>query len=291
MKVAFFGTAGVITAAPLAAVAERHEVALFVRPGPPPSLARRVLARLRPSSDPCEHVVRSRRIPVAWMRGPHDPSVAEALRRIAPDLICVSTFRWLLPETLLATARLGAINLHSSLLPRHRGAVPLFSIFLNDDRETGVTIHRVTPRADAGPIVATDSWPLARGTTAAELNDENARRGAALLVRAIDLLAAGRVTEQPQDESRALAAPKPPRSGRHVDWSVWPSERVWHFLHAVHPYYQEEITAHDGAALTYAGVVGYVEGDGPRGGEVHIAGDEIHVGCADGFVRMRKVAR
>jgi len=279
VRIAFFGTAGIITRLPLEALASEHEIVLFVRPGARPSMLSRARSRLR--RDPLETFVRRSRVPVAWMRDAGDPSIASKLQRLAPDLLCISTFRWVLPEAVLRTARYGAINLHSSLLPRHRGAVPLFWIFYRDDRETGVTVHRASASADAGEILARDSWPLPRGTTADQLNAMNAERGAALLARVTREIERGESHAVPQDESLVTPAPAVPRSGKMIAFDEWPAERVWHFLHAVYPYYVEDL------GVRYRDVLGWEPANGGRAGEITRNGNEVVVHCIDGVVRLR----
>jgi methionyl-tRNA formyltransferase len=278
MRVAFFGTSGIITLAPLQAVSREHEVVLFARPGQRPSLLRRVMAR----RDPLNAFITRQRIATAWMRTPDDARFLAQLRDSRPDIICISTFRWLLSEEVLSAALRGGVNLHSSLLPRHRGALPLFWIFHSNDRESGVTVHRLTTRADAGAILGQERWPLARGTTAVQLNDRNAERGAQLLARVLGELASGSEQAVAQNEAEATRAPKVPQRGQMIDFETWPAERVWHFLNGVHPFYVEEI----GAA--YAAVLGWREStSAAMPGSVSNHGAELLLHCRDGVVRLR----
>ncbi len=288
MRVAFFGTAGSITLRPIERMAVEHEVVLFVRPGPSPRLVRRLaeVLRLRQPT-PLDVFTRRARIPTAWMPGPHDERIAGRLEKAAPDVILISSFRWLLPSQVLATAGRGAFNLHSSLLPRHRGPVPLFWIFRENDRETGVTVHRVSERADAGEIIVSDRWSLERGSTADQLNETNGIRGADLLSRMMRDLERGQLRSFPQDESLATKAPAVPRSGHHVLFDEWPAERVWHFLHAVYPYYVEELADGDGKPVRYSAVVGWQAGAVGRPGIVTRQGDGLILHCVDGVVRLR----
>src|SRR5438128_3604782 len=90
----------------------------------------------------------------------------------SPDLICIATFPAVLRRELLQLATGGGINVHSSLLPRHRGPDPLFWTYLNDDRQTGVTIHWLDERVDAGPILLQREISLARGRPVLEVYHE-----------------------------------------------------------------------------------------------------------------------
>ena len=281
MRVAFFGTAGIMTLAPLQAVAREHEVVLFTRPGERPSFLR----RMRAASDPLNAFVRRQRIATAWMSTPDDARFLAQLHATRPDIICISSFRWLLSEDVLNAAPRGGVNLHSSLLPRHRGALPLFWIFHSDDRESGVTVHRLTTHADAGAILGQERWPLARGTTAVQLNEMNAERGAQLLARVLRELESGRQHAVAQNEAEITRAPKVPPRGKMIDFESWPAERVWHFLNGVHPFYIEEIGA------PYAGVLGWRESTvAAKPGTVSNDGSVLLLHCRDGVVRLRSAS-
>jgi methionyl-tRNA formyltransferase len=278
---------------PVQALAARHQVVALVRPAPASTAARRFLGRtarrlgLRPR-DAIETWAREHRIPLVGARSGGDAALAARLRTLAPDLVCISTFRWLLSSEICAIPRLGAWNLHSSLLPRHRGPVPLFWVYYHDDRETGVTVHRASERADAGDVLMQSGFPLARGFGVESLNQENARRGAALLAEAADALAAGTARAVPQDENRATPAPLVRRGSPIVPFQEWGAERVWHFLAGLYPRFVEPLRTSDGP-LRYVGVLGYeVRSVTLAPGSVVPAAGEWHLQCRDGIVRLRR---
>src|SRR5690606_26628775 len=121
-----------------------------------------------------------------------------ALRALDADLGVVAAYGRILPDAVLATPRLGMINVHASLLPRWRGAAPIHRALLAGDTETGVTIMRVVRELDAGPMLAQAKTPIAPDATTGELEAVLARLGAELLVRVVDRLAEGPVHEEPQ---------------------------------------------------------------------------------------------
>src|SRR4051812_48623892 len=157
-RIAFFGDAAAFAAPALQRLAERHAIALVVRPArPAPSLPRRlarlvaVLLRLR-GPDPLTSAIHALRLPVFTASSGRDPELLGALRRAEAELICIASFRFRVSEAVVRQASLGALNLHPSLLPRHRGPAPLFWTYHAGDRDTGVTVHHVTPELDSGPI-------------------------------------------------------------------------------------------------------------------------------------------
>src|SRR5204862_1671601 len=109
----------------------------------------------------------------------------EALRQLHPDLIAVAAFGQLLPKAILELPRFGCLNVHTSLLPKYRGAAPIQWAILNDEPETGVTIMKMDAGMDTGPIVSQEKTPIADQDNSQTLYDRLAQMGAGLLVRTI----------------------------------------------------------------------------------------------------------
>ena len=137
-----------------------------------------------------------------------------------PDLHVVIAFGQKLSEEFVAAARLGAINLHGSLLPKFRGAAPIQWSILSGDAHGGVTVIRVAPIMDGGAILARRSTPIGADETAGELHDRLAEIGVGAICEAINNLALGIAVEEPQDESQATRAPKLSRAMGWVDFSM-----------------------------------------------------------------------
>src|SRR5262249_53565198 len=156
--------------------------------------------------DPIAQFTRRQCMRSLTARSGRDPALISQLAALRPDLICIATFPWLLAPAVLALPKYGTINLHSSLLPRHRGPTPLFWVYYHDDRQTGVTVHDVNERADAGDILAQEAFPLPRGLSILQLHSEKARRGAVVLQQVVEAIETGRVKRFPQDETLATRA-------------------------------------------------------------------------------------
>lgn len=146
------------------------------------------------------------------------PEFLAQLAAMEPDLIVVAAYGRMLPNAVLEAARLAPINVHASLLPRHRGAAPVEGAILAGDRETGVTIMRITERLDAGPILLTRAIPIAIDDTQATLKVKLAELGAAALFDAIGKLARGEITESPQDETLATYTRPVEKKDAIADW-------------------------------------------------------------------------
>lgn len=206
MRVVLFGSGGAMPSEALQALGAKHTVVAVVRPEGP-SLRSRIggLARslgLR-ASDPFVVDARNHDVPVIKARNGNDPDVAAQLQKLTPDLICIASFPWLLSESIFSLPTLGTINVHPSLLPRHRGPNPFFWTYYHDDQTTGVTAHVVTRKADDGDILGQHSFPLPRGLPLGKLHDEASRRGAELLVEVADALERGNAPRTPQDPTIA----------------------------------------------------------------------------------------
>lgn len=148
----------------------------------------------------------------------------EAFRGLQADLLIVVAYGLILPRALLDIPRLGCVNVHASLLPRWRGAAPIERAIMAGDTETGVTLMRVEPRLDSGPILAVARCPIAEDDTAGALHDRLARLGAALLVSTLPSVANGTVTATRQDETLATYAAKIDRREAELDWSMSAAE-------------------------------------------------------------------
>jgi methionyl-tRNA formyltransferase len=161
------------------------------------------------------------------------PEVAEQLRRLAMDVLVVVAYGQIIPAAVLSIPRLGAVNVHASLLPRHRGAAPVARAILSGDRETGVTIMRMDKKLDHGPILAVRKTAIGEGEDAAALTRRLAVMGAELLVETLARL--DQITPAEQDHSRATLAPRLRREDGELDWNVEAAE-IDRRVRGLHPW-------------------------------------------------------
>ena len=184
-----------------------------------------------------------------------NPEAVERVNRLSPDLLLVVAYGQIIPPSLLSIPKLGAVNVHASLLPLHRGAAPVAHSILAGDRETGVTIMRMDEQLDHGPILAMRKTVIAEGEDAAALTSRLSVIGAELLVATIARIEKIKAVEQ--DHSRATLAPRLRREDGELEWSFGPAEIDWR-VRALQPW--------PGVTLpTYRGRVkvlkGHVESD------------------------------
>jgi methionyl-tRNA formyltransferase len=142
----------------------------------------------------------------------------ERLRAARPDAIAVVAYGRLLPADLLELPRLSCVNVHASLLPRHRGASPVQAVILAGDRETGVVTMRMEPELDAGPIYLENRTAIGERETAGELSARLAAMGGRLLAETLRRLDAGGLVPRPQEGTPTFSRPIRREDGA-VDWS------------------------------------------------------------------------
>lgn len=147
-----------------------------------------------------------------------DPEAVERLRLLAPDLLVVVAYGQIIPRSALSIPKRGAINVHASLLPRHRGAAPVAHAILAGDRETGITIMRMDEQLDHGPVLATGSTPIGREEDAVALTQRLAQMGADLLVDTLARL--DEIQAEEQAHEQATVAPRLDRQDGELDWNM-----------------------------------------------------------------------
>lgn len=202
MRILFMGTPD-IAARSLAALQEAGHtvVGVFTRADKPVG-RKQVL-----TAPPVKKLAVEHGIPVWQPATLRDGEAEKVFRALQPDLVVVVAYGRILPPELLHIAPLGCINLHVSLLPKYRGSAPIQWAVLNGDTKTGVTIMQLDEGCDTGDILMVEPVEIGPETTSGELFDQVSAVGARTLVRAVEELAAGRLTPRPQDEAMATKAP------------------------------------------------------------------------------------
>ena len=177
-----------------------------------------------------------------------DPALAREVAAARPDVLFSFYWRSLLPASLLATAPRGAFNMHGSLLPRYRGRAPTNWAVLNDEQETGATLHEMVARADAGRIVDQQAVPILPDDTAREVFDKVTVAAEQVLWRALPAIVAGEVRYRPNELAQgSYFGARRPEDGR-IDWSR-PAREVYALIRAVAPPYPGAFTEFAGKRL------------------------------------------
>lgn len=185
--------------------------------------------------NPLKVVAEERGTPVFQPDKVNTPEALADLRSLQPDICVVAAYGQILSRALLEIPPLGAINLHASILPRHRGAAPVQYAVLRGDKITGVTIFQIQPKLDAGPVLGLETTEVAPDMTYGDLELHLAEIAVPLTVRVLDKLAAGVVEAIPQDHSQATHAPRLKKEDGQIDWRKTPWEIRCH-LRAMQPW-------------------------------------------------------
>lgn len=215
MRIVFMGTPEFAVPCLDALVAAGHEVVgVFSQPDRPVG---RHQNRLQPT--PVKQCALSHNIPVYQPEKLRDGTALTLLKELAPELIVVAAYGRILPDDILALPPKGCINVHSSLLPKYRGAAPINWAVLNGDEVSGVTIMDMAHELDAGDIIRQVSTPVSRTETAQELYDRLAQLGGKLLVETVTAIADGTAQRTPQDPAEVTLAPMLSRELSPIDWT------------------------------------------------------------------------
>ncbi|TWJ32454.1 methionyl-tRNA formyltransferase [Geobacter argillaceus] len=157
-------------------------------------------------------------IPVLQPLKVRSPEAIEEIRSLAPDLIVVVAFGQILPKALLEIPRYGCINVHASLLPRYRGAAPINWAIINGENEAGVTTMQMDVGLDTGDMLLKRSTTIAPDDDAQSLHDRLSIIGAEAMAETLDLLAAGKLVPEKQDDSLSNYAPMLKKEDGRIDW-------------------------------------------------------------------------
>lgn len=189
--------------------------------------------KLQPSA--VKELARKEKLPVFQPERARDPQFVETVCRLAPDLIVVAAYGQILPQSLLDVPRFGCLNVHTSLLPKYRGAAPIQWAILNGDAETGVTIMKMDAGLDTGEILSEERTAITDLDTAETLHDRLAQLGSALLVRTIPDYLSGSLPPRVQPTAHASYARKIKKEDGRLDWSQ-PARSIWNRVRGLAPW-------------------------------------------------------
>ena len=214
MRILFMGTPDFAVPSLAGLAAAGHQlVGVFSQPDKPKNRG----MKLQPT--PVKVCAQELGVPVYQPTKLRDGTALELIGQLDPELIVVAAYGRILPQEILDYPKYGCINVHSSLLPRYRGAAPIHWAILNGDQETGVTIMHMALALDAGDIIAQRATPIDPDETVEDLHDRLAKIGAELLVETVEQIAAGTAGRTPQAEDQVTLAPMLSRALSPMDFT------------------------------------------------------------------------
>ena len=214
----------------LRALAENYPVAGVVTQPDRPAGRGRAL-----TSPPVKLLAQELGLPLIQPRRLREPEALEQLRAWDPQVIVVAAFGQILKPEVLDLPAYGCVNVHASLLPRWRGAAPIQAAILHGDEQTGVTIMRMDPGVDTGPVLSQRAVPVHPGETAGTLSERLASLGAGLLLETLPGYLNGTINLQPQGEALATYAPMLKKEHGELDFTQ-PAEALVRQVRAFNPW-------------------------------------------------------
>lgn len=214
MRILFMGTPDFATASLKRLVEDGHDICgVFTQPDKPKNRGMKL------TFSPVKEYAVTMNLPVYQPLKVKDGEALRIVEALNPELIAVAAYGRILPEDILNYPRYGSINVHSSLLPKYRGAAPINWAILNGEKETGVSIMYMAKELDAGDIISQVSTEIFPNEDAQKLTIRLAALGADALSSTVAALAEGTAARIPQDESAHTYAPMLTRELSPIDWS------------------------------------------------------------------------
>jgi methionyl-tRNA formyltransferase len=239
-------------------------------------------SRLVPS--PVKEIALEENLPVYQPESARDAAFLDTIKDIAPDVSVVVAYGNILPRAAIDAPAVGTFNVHASLLPHLRGAAPIQAAIREGLTETGITIIRLVPALDAGPMLLRRMTPIADDDTYGELSLRLAELGAVALIEALALLQLDAVIEQPQDETAATYAGKVDRAATRVVWTL-PALQVSRTVRAYDPRPGAFAIVGDAEVKLFgAAIADAVHPELPPGTVIASTPDGLDVACADATV-------
>ena len=279
MRIVFMGTPDFAVPSLHRLMEYGHEiVGVFTQPDKPKNRGMKLIPT------PVKALATEHNIPVYQPLSVKDEEVISQIRAMEPELLVVVAYGKILPKVLLDIPSVAAINVHSSLLPRYRGAAPINWAMVNGDPETGVTIMHMAKELDAGDIIDQVVTPIDSEETVGQLHDRLAQLGGELLVKVVADIAAGKAKRIPQDPEQVTYAPMLSRQLCPIDWTM-SAKAIHNKVRGLVPWPATSTDAFSEEPVKVFAVQETGEKTGKAAGSVIAAGKEgIDMACGDGMV-------
>ncbi|MGZ8362318.1 MAG: methionyl-tRNA formyltransferase [Caulobacteraceae bacterium] len=280
MRLAFLGTPEFAVQTLAELVSAGHEIAaVYTQPAKPRGRGQTT----RPSA--VQAFAESVGLTVRTPASMRDPVEVMAFTALDLDAAVVVAFGQILPREVLEAPRLGAFNLHGSLLPRWRGAAPIQRAIMAGDAVTGVQVMRMTEGLDEGPVLMSEATPIGPADTAASVSERLSRVGADLMVRALAAIERGAAAETPQPADGVTYAKKIKPAEARIEWTR-PAREVDCHIRGLSPFPGAWFMAGETRVKALMS-----RAEAGRGAPGEVLDEALLIACDDGAVRLLKVQR
>ncbi len=283
MRVVFMGTPDFAVPILRAVAGAGHEViGAVTQPDRPKGRGKAVLMT------PVKEMALSLGIPVYQPERVKEEGFAETLRKLSPDVIVVAAFGQILPRGILEIPRLGCVNVHSSLLPKYRGAAPIQWAIINGESRTGVTTMMMDTGLDTGDILEQKEIPIEPDETGGSLHDKLSALGAGLIVTTLEKLGNHTAVRTPQDGDKACYAGMLSKEMGDIDWTM-DARRIERLIRGLSPW-PGTYTGYNGRMLKIlkASVASF-PAEGECGEVVYADPKSLYVRTGDGILSVEEV--
>ncbi len=290
MNIVFLGTPDFSVPSLRALHSEGHEISLVItRPDKPRGRGR------KPSPPAVKRAALELGLDVYQPESVNHPEARDRIQQTGAELGIVVAYGEILPPELLEAPPRGFLNLHASLLPKYRGAAPIHWAIIRGEKQTGITIQRIMPELDSGPILQQRTVDIGSETTVGELHDQLARLGAEELSEVVNQLDAGHgIEERAQDDQKATRAPKLKKSDGEINW-YQTATQIERFVRGVTPWPGAQTTLQESnksenVILTSVKAI-HPDGEDEEPGTVITANtdDGLRVQTGDGAVIIERI--
>ena len=279
MRILFMGTPDFAVPSLQALIGAGHEICgVFTQPDKPKNRGMKLQA------PPVKEVALTHDIPVFQPASVKDGTALEIISQLKPELIVVAAYGRILPNSILEYPEKGCINVHSSLLPKFRGAAPIHWAVVSGETETGVTIMHMAQELDAGDIIDQVRTPIDPDESVETVHDRLAQLGGELLVEVVEKISNGTAQRTPQDSSKATYASMLSREMSQIDWTQ-SAKSIHDKIRGLNPWPSASTDVISGNAIKIFGSVNTGEDTKATPGTIVAAGKQgIDIACGDGKI-------
>lgn len=287
LRIVFAGTPEFAAYHLLALLSSRHKViAVYSQPDRPAGRGKKL------GISPVKELAAAHHLPVYQPLSLKDPAAQQQLAALDADIMVVVAYGLLLPKAVLATPRLGCINVHASILPRWRGAAPIQRALEAGDKTTGITIMQMDVGLDTGAMLIKVECPILTTDTGSSLHDRLLSLGAPALLQTLDNIKSGTITAEAQDDSLSCYAPKLHKDEAFLDWrqSAEVLERKVRAFNPVPVAFMRLRGAGTDERIRILAAQVQSGNDGSAPGTIiRISADAIHVSCGEGSLVLQQL--